>query len=79
METWKEENNRIVKHFVFADFETAMQFMQMAAKLISTLDHHPTWTNTYNSIRVELTTHEAGNTVTEKDWQLAKMLDEIKL
>jgi 4a-hydroxytetrahydrobiopterin dehydratase len=41
------------------------------------LNHHPNWSNVYNQVDIVLTTHDAGNTVTEKDWQLAKKIDEI--
>jgi 4a-hydroxytetrahydrobiopterin dehydratase len=76
MNDWKLENHTLVKTFEFAHFEDAMQFMQRVVPFISETNHHPTWTNTYNKVRVELTTHDAGNSVTEKDWKLARFLDE---
>jgi len=75
MSTWKEENNTLIKTFEFASFEDAMQFMQNATPFISETDHHPTWSNTYNLIEVKLTTHDAGNKITEKDRKLATYLD----
>jgi 4a-hydroxytetrahydrobiopterin dehydratase len=51
--------------------------MQKAAVKITELDHHPTWTNTYNRIHIVLSTHDAGNKVTEKDWELANELDQV--
>ena len=77
MSTWKEENNTLIKTFEFKTFEEAMQFMQSAAPFISQSDHHPIWTNTNNRVHVELTTHDAGNSVTQKDRKLAKVLDEV--
>ncbi|MFN4913692.1 MAG: 4a-hydroxytetrahydrobiopterin dehydratase [Sphingomonadales bacterium] len=77
MENWKEENNALYKTFVFASFEDAMAFMQSAATKISALNHHPEWSNVYNKITVRLTTHDAGNTVTEKDRKLAALLDKV--
>jgi len=77
MNDWIEENNAIHKTYLFKDFDAAMQFMQKAAPLISALDHHPDWSNCYNKIRVTLTTHDAGNTVTSKDHALAKLLDDV--
>ena len=77
MSTWKEENQVLIKTFTFASFEEAMQFMQKAAPFISESDHHPTWSNTYNRVEVKLTTHDAGNKVTEKDRKLAEYLDKI--
>ena len=77
MSTWKEENQVLIKTFTFASFEEAMQFMQNAASFISETDHHPTWSNTYNRVEVKLTTHDAGNKVTEKDRKLAAYLDKL--
>jgi len=77
MSTWKEENNTLIKTFEFSSFEDAMQFMQNATPFISETDHHPTWTNTYNRMEVKLTTHDAGNKITEKDRKLAAYLDKL--
>ncbi len=77
MSTWKEENQVLVKTFTFASFEEAMQFMQNASPFISETDHHPTWSNTYNRVEVKLTTHDAGNKITEKDRKLAAYLDKL--
>ena len=77
MTTWKEENQVLLKTFTFASFEEAMQFMQNATPFISESDHHPTWSNTYNRVEVRLTTHDAGNKVTEKDRKLAEYLDKL--
>lgn len=73
---WVNENNVLCKTYSFPDFESAMDFMQVAAKTISDQNHHPEWTNIYNKVSIKLTTHDAGNTVTEKDEMLAKLLDE---
>lgn len=77
MNDWKEENQALEKTYVFDSFEDAIQFMVIAAPEISVLDHHPTWTNTYNRLHVRLTTHDSGNQVTEKDWALARILDDL--
>jgi 4a-hydroxytetrahydrobiopterin dehydratase len=49
--------------------------MSSAAPLIEAMNHHPEWTNVYNRVMVRLTTHDAGHTVTPKDWELAQVLD----
>lgn len=79
MDTWIPDKNALLKTFQFASFETAMQFMQEAVPFITATDHHPTWSNTYNQIHVSLSTHDAGNVVTEKDWALAQYLDALFL
>lgn len=79
MEVWNIENNSLVKSFQFNSFESAMRFMQEAVNFISETDHHPTWSNTYNKVHVSLSTNDAGNVVTEKDWVLAHFLDELFL
>lgn len=77
MNDWLTTENCLERTYTFANFESAMLFMQQAAIKISELDHHPTWTNTYNRIHVLLQTHDAGNQVTKKDLALAKELDEL--
>lgn len=77
MSTWKTTDQSLEKTFEFNSFEQAMQFMQDATSFISKTDHHPTWSNTYNRVHVIITTHDAGNRVTEKDHALANYLDEL--
>jgi 4a-hydroxytetrahydrobiopterin dehydratase len=79
MNNWLTTGNCLEKTYTFATFEAAMLFMQQAAVKITALDHHPTWTNTYNRIHVLLQTHDAGNSVTEKDRELAQILDSLYL
>jgi 4a-hydroxytetrahydrobiopterin dehydratase len=77
MTSWKEENNKLTKTFTFNTFGDAMAWMVKASFQIEKLNHHPEWTNVYNKVHVSLTTHDAENTVTEKDKQLAEILDLI--
>ena len=74
---WKEENNKLYRKFVFKDFIGAFSFMTSVAILAEKADHHPTITNTYNVVEVWLTTHDKGNTITEKDKKLALKIDNI--
>lgn len=74
---WVKENNALHKTYTFSNFESALHFMQEAAQDISALNHHPEWTNVYNKVIIKLTTHDAGNTITEKDEMLAIKFDEI--
>ncbi len=75
--SWKEENNKLIKEFRFKTFEEAFSFMQKVAVVAEKLNHHPSWYNSYNFVRIELCTYDKGNIVTEKDYQLAKEIDEI--
>jgi len=74
---WKEENNKLVKTFIFKDFTEAFGFMTKVALVAEKMDHHPFWTNVYNKVSFELNTHDAGNTVTEKDKKLASAIDAL--
>lgn len=74
---WKEENNRLVKTFKFKDFIEAFAFMTKVALLAEKMNHHPFWTNVYNTVSFELSTHDAGNSVTKKDHDLANAIDKL--
>lgn len=74
---WKEENNRLTKTFVFADFTEAFGFMTKVAIVAEKMNHHPTWTNTWNKVSFELSTHDAGNTVTDLDRRLSNAIDKL--
>ena len=78
MNSWTEENNSLNKTFKFESFMAAIQWMQKASVEIDKLNHHPEWTNIYNKVIVKLNTHDAGNTVTDKDRKLAEILDAVK-
>ena len=74
---WTEKNNSLQKTFTFKTFGDAMAWMIKASYTIEKLEHHPEWTNVYNTIHVVLKTHSEGNIVTEKDRELAALLDKI--
>jgi 4a-hydroxytetrahydrobiopterin dehydratase len=74
---WQEENNQLKKTFVFKDFQEAFAFMTRVAFLAEKHDHHPNWYNVYNRVEIHLSTHDAGNVVTEKDKKLAEDIDQI--
>lgn len=74
---WIQENNRLKKTFKFKDFVTAFGFMTKVALIAEKMDHHPQWTNVYNTVSFELSTHDAGDVVTEKDQKLAKAIDAL--
>lgn len=74
---WKEINNELTKKFEFKNFIEAFGFMASVALLAEKADHHPWWSNVYNQVEIKLTTHDAGNTVTNKDRNLAKEIDAL--
>jgi 4a-hydroxytetrahydrobiopterin dehydratase len=76
---WIEKNNQLKRTFEFKDFQEAFAFMMRVAFLAEQLQHHPEWSNVYNKVMIVLTTHDKGNTVTNKDHQLAKAIDAVFL
>ena len=74
---WKEENNKLYKKFEFKDFTEAFGFMTQVAFAAEKMNHHPLWTNVYNTVEIWLSTHDAGDVVTEKDRKLSKKIDEL--
>lgn len=74
---WQEENNKLVRKFEFDDFVQAFGFMSRVALVAEKMEHHPNWSNVYNEVTIELTTHDEGNTITEKDRKLAAAIDEL--
>lgn len=75
---WLHEDNKLKKTFQFKNFTEAFGFMTKVALIAEKMDHHPTWTNTWNKVSIELTTHDAGNVVTAKDQQLAEAIDAVE-
>ena len=65
---------KIAREFVFSDFKQAFEFMTLCAQYAEDVDHHPDWSNSWNTVKVELTTHSAG-ALTKLDIQLAKAMD----
>lgn len=67
----------LYRKFEFADFAQAFAFMERVAKIAEGIQHHPRWTNEYNKVEIWLSTHSAGDKVTDKDRQLADAIDDI--
>ena len=76
---WQEKNNKLYRKFQFKDFSEAFAFMTRVALAAEKMDHHPLWTNVYNSVEIWLSTHSAGDVVTNKDKQLAEKIDDLVL
>ena len=72
---WEETGNSLYRKFTFSDFKEAFTFMEEVAELAEGMNHHPKWTNVYNVVEIWLSTHDAGDTITEKDRSLAAQID----
>lgn len=75
MKNWQEINNRLSREFSFKNFVEAWAFLTQVAFAAEAHNHHPHITNVYNKVQLSLSTHDAGNKVTEKDYALAKVID----
>lgn len=75
--SWETKENTLYRLFRFNNFSEAFAFMTRVALLAEQQGHHPRWTNVYNTVEIWLCTHDAGNTITEKDVQLAKSIDAL--
>lgn len=74
---WQEENNSLYRKFTFTNFSEAFAFMTRVAIEAEKANHHPLWTNVYNKVEIWLSTHDAGDIVTDKDRALARAIDAI--
>ncbi|GAB4043573.1 4a-hydroxytetrahydrobiopterin dehydratase [Spirosoma jeollabukense] len=74
---WQEQDNQLTREFTFANFSEAFAFMTRVALAAEKMDHHPWWSNVYNQVTIKLSTHDAGNVVTEKDRKLAAVIDSL--
>ena len=73
---WTERSDRLVADFKFASFREAFAVMVEIAFAAEKADHHPEWSNVYNKLHIELTTHDTGG-ITQKDRALAASIDAI--
>jgi 4a-hydroxytetrahydrobiopterin dehydratase len=75
---WEEKNNSLYRKFEFKDFSEAFAFMTKVALIAEKMNHHPKWTNVWNTVEVWLSTHDAGDIVTDKDRKLAEKIDALE-
>jgi 4a-hydroxytetrahydrobiopterin dehydratase len=75
---WKFRRDALEKTFIFADFRSALAFMVRAGFEAEAMNHHPDWRNCYNRVAVRLNTHDAGGTVTGRDVELARRIDQCQ-
>lgn len=74
---WEEKDNSLYRKLQFKDFNEAFAFMTRVALIAEKMDHHPKWTNVWNTVEIWLNTHDAGNTVTDRDRKLAQRIDAL--
>ena len=75
---WQEEDNLLTKEFKFADFKTALDFVNKVGALAEKANHHPDIELGWGRVKIALTTHSEGK-ITDKDYKLAEAIDEISL
>lgn len=74
---WKHEDDKLRKEFGFSDFREAFGFLTRIAFEAEDQVHHPEIFNVYNTVRISLSTHDAGGKVTEKDLKLATTIESL--
>jgi len=74
---FQEKDHQLQATLKFKDFIEAFAFMTEVAIHVEKLNHHPHWSNVYNVVEIQLTTHDAGNKVTEKDRALAAVIEKV--
>lgn len=73
---WELEDDKLTKTFTFSNFVTAFGFMTQAAIVAEKSNHHPEWFNVYKTVKVQLTTHDAGG-ISAKDFDLARKMEKL--
>jgi len=74
---WEEKDNTLYRKFYFKNFSEAFGFMTRVALEAEVMNHHPRWTNVWNFVEIWLSTHDAGDIVTDKDRKLAQKIDHL--
>ena len=75
---WKEEKGKLVKNYEFNDFKEAILFINAIAKVCESENHHPEIYNVFSTVKLAFCTHDADNSITEKDYKLTRLIDELK-
>lgn len=73
---WSLDGVHIARELVFKDFVEAFSFITRVALVAERMDHHPEWSNIYKTVRIRLSTHDAGG-ITALDFELAKKIDAL--
>ncbi len=73
-EPWAIKNGKLNKLFKFSSFVDAFAFMTRVALHAEKANHHPEWSNVYNKVEIDLTTHEVDG-LSERDFELARTIE----
>ena len=73
---WSVAEGKLHREYRFADFVAAFGFMASAALIAESMGHHPEWFNVYQTVRIDLVTHDAGG-ISELDFELARKLEAL--
>ena len=73
---WRHEDNALRREFTFTNFAEAFAFMTSIAEMAEAADHHPDWSNSYNTVAIALTSHDKGR-VTQRDSSLAEQINSL--
>lgn len=74
--TWKVREGKLHCEFKFAGFVEAFGFISRVALLAEKMDHHPDWSNVYNRVVIDLSTHDVGG-LSARDFELAGRIDQL--
>ncbi len=72
---WSLRDGKLHRTFEFADFSTAWGFMSQVALAAESMNHHPDWSNVYNTVRIDLQSHDVQG-LTDRDIRLAERISE---
>lgn len=75
---WVQDGDEIRCHLTFKNFIEAFGFLAQVAILAEKQDHHPAIHNVYNRVTLSLSTHDAGNKITDRDLKLAQAIDDLR-
>jgi len=73
---WTLSGGKLHREYRFADFVAAFGFMASVALAAEAMNHHPEWSNVYQTVRVDLVTHDAGG-ITDNDFALALRMEQL--
>jgi 4a-hydroxytetrahydrobiopterin dehydratase len=75
--SWTKKNGYLIKKFEFSSYESGLKFVNEIARIANEVDHHPDIILKYNRVIVRTTTHDEGNTISDKDYNLTSLIDNL--